>query len=130
MKLSLRLLFFPALLCMLAFAGCSGKDDNPAPSGHKIKYRAEVSSGSSLHTVVYMAASGQSTTLSNLTGTTWESAEFNMPASTGAVSIAGVGTAANASATIKVQIFVDGVMKKESTATGQTSFGASTTFYF
>src|SRR5687767_14448557 len=123
MKLSLRLLFFPALLCMLAFAGCSGKDDNPAPSGHKIKYKVEVSSGSTIHTVIYMAASGENTTLANLSVPTWESAEFNMPASTGAVSIAAVGTAANASATIKVQIFVDGVMKKESSATGQTSFG-------
>jgi hypothetical protein len=130
MKFSLKLLLFPTLLCMLAFAGCSGKGDNPAPTGHKIKYKVDVSSGSTIHTVIYLAASGENTTLSNLSVATWESAEINMPANTGAVSLAAVGTAANASATIKVQIFVDGVMKKESTATGQTSFGTSTTFYF
>jgi hypothetical protein len=130
MKLSLRLLLFPALLCMLVFAGCSGKGDNPKPTSHKIKYRAEVSSGSTIHTVVYLAASGENTTLSNLNVPTWESQEFNLPASTGAVSLAVVGTSANASATMKVQIIVDGVVKKESTATGGTSFGASATFYF
>lgn len=117
------------MLLSLIFAGCS-KDDKPAKSGHRIKYKVTVSAGSTINTVIYLAASGQNTTISSLSVATWESAEFDMPASTGAVSLAAVGTAANASATMKVEIIVDGVSKKESTATGQTSFGASTTFYF
>lgn len=130
MKLSLRLLLFPALVCMLAFAGCSGKGDNPKPSSHRIKYKAEVSSGSKINTVIYLAASGENTTISNLSVGTWESEEFNLPANTGAVSFGAVGTAANANATIKVQIIVDGTVKKESTATGAASFGTNATFYF
>lgn len=130
MKLSLRLLLFPALVCMLAFAGCSGKDGDPKPTGHKIKYRAEVSSGSTITTVVYIAASGENTTISNLNVGTWESAEVNMPASTAAVSFGAVGTAAGANATMKVQIIVDGKVAKESTATGGAVLSASTTYYF
>ncbi|SIO50023.1 hypothetical protein [Chitinophaga niabensis] len=129
MKLSLRLLLFPALLCMLAFAGCSGKGDDPKPTGHRIKYRAEVSSGSTIHTVIYIAASGENTTISNLSVGTWESQEFNMPASTAAVSFGALGNPANASANMKVQIIVDGVVKKESTSTGGV-LNASATFYF
>ncbi|MRG48902.1 hypothetical protein GFS24_27575 [Chitinophaga sp. SYP-B3965] len=130
MKFSLKLLLFPALLCMLVFAGCSGKGDNPTPTGHRIKYKAEVSSGSVINLVMYIAASGENTTISNLSVGTWESAEFDLPASTRAVSFGATGTAGSANATIKVQIFVDGVMKKESTATGAASFGANTTFFF
>ena len=129
MKLSLRLLLLPALLCMLVFAGCSGKGDDPKPTGHKIKYRAEVSSGSTIHTVLYIAASGENTTISNLSTATWESQEFNMPASTAAVSFGALGTPANASASMKVQIIVDGVVKKESTSSGGI-LNASATFYF
>ena len=129
MKFSLRLLLFPALLCMLAFAGCSGKGDDPKPTGHKIKYKAEVSSGSTIHTVIYIAASGENTTIANLSVGTWESAEFNMPASTAAVSFGALGTPANGSASMKVQIIVDGVVKKESTSSGGL-LNASTTFYF
>lgn len=130
MKLSLKLLLFPALLCMLAFAGCSGKGDDPKPTSHKIKYRAEVNSGSAITTVVYIAANGQETTVSNLSVGTWESQEVNMPASTLAVSFGAVGTAAAAGGNMKVQIIVDGVVKKESTATGGPALSASATFYF
>lgn len=129
MKSSLKLFILPVLLFSLIFAGCS-KDDKPGKSGHKIKYKVTVSAGSTINTVMYMAASGQNTTVSSLSVATWESAEFDMPASTGSVSLSGVGTAANASSTLKVEIIVDGVSKKESTATGQTSFGASTTYFF
>lgn len=129
MKLSLKLLFLPALLFALVFAGCSGKDDNPAPSGHKIQYKAEVSSGSTISSVIYFTASGN-TTVSSLAVTKWESAVLDLPASAGHATVAVVGVGANAQATMKVQVWVDGVMKKESTATGQTSFGASASFTF
>jgi hypothetical protein len=130
MKLSLKLLLFPALVCMLAFAGCSGKGDNPKPSGHKIKYKAVASSGSKINTVIYIAASGENTTISNLSVGTWESEEFNLPASTAAVSFGAAGTGADANATLKVQIIVDGAVAKESTSTGAIPFNTSATFYF
>lgn len=129
MKLSMKLLILPALFFATIFTGCS-KDNSPAKTGHRIKYKVTASAGSTVNTVVYIAGNGQSTTLSGLSVPTWESAEFDLPASTGSVSLVATGTAANATSTLKVEIYVDGVSKRESTATGPVSFGTSTTFIF
>jgi hypothetical protein len=59
------------------------------------------------------------TTATSLSGTTWTSPEITVPA--GAV-IANAGidaTGGDASATLKVQIYVDGSLKKEGTSSGE-----------
>lgn len=115
---AVMILTFAAIL-----GGCSKKND-PKPSGtaHKIVVKAEVSSGSNLHSASY-GTENTGTPVTGLSGTTWTSPEFTVPAGTAYVRGVAVGEGPNAAATIKVQVFVDGVMKKEATGSG-TSLSA------
>ena len=119
------------LTLMLAstFAGCSKDDDNkPASKSHKVIFKATASTGSNISVAVYAYDSNQ-TTATSLTGTTWTSPEITVPAGTVVATAAVSATGANASSSLKVQIFVDGELKKEGTSTGQI-LSASVTYGF
>lgn len=58
------------------------------------------------------------TSVSSLGGTTWTSPEITAPANATVASVVLNGMGANASSTLKVQVYVDGVLKKEGTGAG------------
>ncbi|SFN31952.1 hypothetical protein SAMN05428949_2404 [Chitinophaga sp. YR627] len=110
---------FLALLLSLVFVACSKDDDNkPSSSSHKVYFKAVASAGSSISVAVW-GYDGKVTTASSLSGTTWTSPEFEVPGGTIVANAAVSATGVNASSTLKVQVFVDGVMKEEGSSSGE-----------
>ena len=113
-------------------SSCSDDDDdNPANGAgetHKVVFKAIASSGSNIDVAVY-GIDGNPTTASSLSGTTWSSPEVTAEkgAYTANVAVNAIGT--GASSTLKVQIWVDGELKKEGTSSGQY-LSASTSYTF
>lgn len=111
------------------FTGCSKDDDGKPSSGsHKVTFKATASAGSSISGAAY-GYDNQQTVATSLSGTTWTSPEINVPAGTVLVTAAVTGTGVDASSSLKVQVFVDGELKKEGTSTGRT-LSASATYAF
>lgn len=119
-----------ATTVLLGFAtSCSSDDDQPNPAtSHKIVFKAQASSGSDINIAVY-GIDGSATTATSLTGTTWTSPEITAPAGTLTANVGVNAVGANASSTLKVQIYVDGELKKEGTSSGQT-LSASANYNF
>ncbi len=110
------------------FTGCSKDDDKPSSSSHKVTFKAIASTGSNIEIAVYGYDSNP-TTVTSLTGTTWSSPEITVPAGSIVATAAVSATGVNASSSLKVQIFVDGELKKEGTSTGEI-LSASATYSF
>lgn len=94
----------------------------------KIVFKAEGSSGVNISKAVY-GIDGNPITVTGLSGTTWTSPEI---AAEGVVYNSNVvvnATGVDAASTLKVQIWVDGVLKKESVSSGLT-LSASTSYTF
>lgn len=114
---------FLLALSAFTFTGCSkddGEDSNGGGStgnSHKLVFKAEASSGSTIDQGVYGYDSSL-TTVSSLNTTTWTSPEVTAPNNARVASFVVNARGANASSTLKLQVFVDGVLKKESTSTG------------
>lgn len=112
---------------------CSNDDDddgnpNGAGKSHKVVFKAIASSGSDINVAVY-GIDGNPTTASSLSGTTWSSPEVTSEAGAYNANVAVSAMGADASSTLKVQIWVDGELKKEGTSSGQIlSASASYTF--
>ncbi|MFD2886576.1 C40 family peptidase [Chitinophaga cymbidii] len=117
------------MLFTMIFSACSKDKDKPSGGNHKVVFKAVGSAGTSISTVVYVDGGGENVTKTDLSGSTWESGELTFSSSVQAISFGVQATGPNASATMKVQIFVDGVMKKESSGTG-TILVPSATYYF
>ncbi len=113
-------------------ASCSKDNDdnnvNGAGKSHKVVFKAIASSGSNIDVAVY-GIDGNPTTASSLSGSTWSSPEITSEpgAYTANAAVNAIGT--DASATLKVQIWVDGELKKEGTSSGQY-LSASTSYTF
>ncbi len=106
------------VLTVIFFVGCSKDKKGTSPStSHKLVFKAEASAGSSLNMAVY-GYDATLTTASSLSGTTWTSPEITAPAGSTVASIAVNAMGANASSTLKVQVYVNGVLKKEGTSSG------------
>lgn len=102
-----------ATLITISIFGCSkDKDDKPSATSHKIVFKAEASSGSTLQLVVF-GYDNTLTTASSLGGTTWTSPEITAPANATVASVVLNAIGANAASTLKVQVYVDGVLKKK-----------------
>jgi len=137
-KMKLKQVFkgtFLMLAAALIFgfvSSCSDDDDdnpvNGAGETHKVVFKAIASSGSNIDVAVY-GIDGNPTTASSLSGTTWSSPEVTAEkgAYTANVAVNAIGT--GASSTLKVQIWVDGELKKEGTSSGQY-LSASTSYTF
>ena len=125
-------LMLAAALIFGFVSSCSDDDaDNPvngAGETHKVVFKAIASSGSNIDVAVY-GIDGNPTTASSLSGTTWSSPEVTAEkgAYTANVAVNAIGT--GASSTLKVQIWVDGELKKEGTSSGQY-LSASTSYTF
>lgn len=114
-------------------SSCNNDDDDNNGGGgsgksHKVVFKAQVSPGSSISGAAY-GYDASNTQQTGLSGTSWSSPEFTAPA--GAVMVNGgvVGTGVNASSTVKVQVYIDGELKKEATGSG-TSLSATVSYSF
>lgn len=116
---------------LLGFStSCSKDDDDDTPAGkaHKVVFKATASAGSNIDVAVY-GYDSTITTASSLSGTTWTSPEITSPAGAYNVNVGVNATGASSSSTLKVQIYVDGELKKEGTSSGQIlSASANYTF--
>ncbi|WP_288376463.1 hypothetical protein [uncultured Chryseobacterium sp.] len=113
-------------------ASCSKDNDdnnvNGAGKSHKVVFKAIASSGSNIDVAVY-GIDGNPTTASSLSGSTWSSPEITSEPGAYSANVAVSAVGPGASATLKVQIWVDGELKKEGTSSGQyLSASASYTF--
>lgn len=111
---------------------CSNDDDDDNVPGtnktHKVVFKAEASAGSNIEIAVY-GIDGNPTTATSLSGTTWSSPEITTEAGAMSANVAINAVGASTSSTLKVQIWVDGELKKEGTSSGQyLSASASHTF--
>lgn len=137
MKMSqlLRGAFFVLLTTMLigAVASCSKDDDddnnvNGSKKSHKVVFKAIASSGSNIEAAVY-GIDGNPTTATSLSGSTWTSPEVTSEAGAYNANVVVNALGVNASSNLKVQIWVDGELKKEGTSTGQI-LSASASYVF
>ncbi|SFN23764.1 hypothetical protein SAMN05421594_1737 [Chryseobacterium oleae] len=101
-------------------ASCKGDDDDdtPARKSHKVVFKAIASAGSNIKTAVY-GYDSTNTTATSLSGTTWTSPEITSPAGAINVNVGVNATGSSSASTLKVQIFVDGELKKEGTSSGE-----------
>lgn len=137
-KMKLKQVFkgtFLMLAAALIFgfvSSCSDDDDDNPVNGsgetHKVVFKAIASSGSNIDVAVY-GIDGNPTTASSLSGTAWSSPEVTAEKGAYTANVAVNAIGAGASSTLKVQIWVDGELKKEGTSSGQY-LSASTSYTF
>jgi hypothetical protein len=119
----IAVVFLPLLLIGLfaVVTSCHGDEERYEVS-HKIMYKAEVSAGSNLKMVEWTGHFDPPTSVSGTTWTTETTETMRLRVGeivNDPVFINAYATGANSSSTLKVQIYVDGVLKKEVTTTGQ-----------
>jgi len=106
---------------------CNNDDDNTPAVTHKIVYKAEASAGTNITSAGYLDTPGGAVVFSQgVFGTTWVSPEtiktLGVPKGSTVKQSAYAqvkATGVNASSTLKVQIYVDGVLTKEVTGKGE-----------
>ncbi|ALR30560.1 hypothetical protein ATE47_08475 [Chryseobacterium sp. IHB B 17019] len=123
-----------ALLAGTVFAtvlSCS-HDDEPAPRiNHKILVKAEASTGSNITGGKHSFYADEEYENFTASGEKWtkEVTTIGTQGYDGAVRVVVNATGANASSTLKLQIYVDGTLKNESVVTGQSLQAGLTTIY-
>ncbi len=124
-----KLLSMALILSLTVLFSCK-KDNDDSPSGsHKVVFKAIGSTGVGISTAVYTDGSGKNESFTSLTGSTWTSAEYTIPASAMVVSFGANGAGPDASSTLVTEIWVDGVKKAEGKSTG-TILSSSATYSF
>jgi len=125
----LKKILFPVLMVATLFTACKKDDDDkPSRTSHKVVFKAIGSSGVTLSHGLY-GWDQSITTLSNLTGNTWTSPEVTSPAEAINLNVLINAQATSSSATLKVQIFVDGQLKSEGNSAGSV-LSASANYKF
>ena len=124
---------FVALITVMVFSFVEScrKDDNDSSEDvktQKIVFKAEASPGVNITKAVY-GIDGNPITVTGLNGTTWTSPEINAEGVVYNSNVVVNATGVDASSTLKVQIFVDGELKKEGISSGQT-LSASAAYSF
>ncbi|AZB30381.1 MULTISPECIES: hypothetical protein [Chryseobacterium] len=94
----------------------------------KVVFKAEGSSGVNISKAVY-GIDGNPITVTGLSGTTWTSPELTAEGVVYNSNVVVNATGVDAASTLKVQIWVDGQLKKESVSSGLT-LSASTSYTF
>ncbi|WP_370030973.1 hypothetical protein [Flavobacterium sp. 28YEA47A] len=107
-------------MIVLAFTGCSkddgGSDTTPIAGTHKLVLKAQTS-GSTIHHLLY-GYDDEMTSVSGISETSWTSPEIALPENASVANFTANAVGADDASTLKVQIFVDGVLKKEEVGTG------------
>lgn len=115
---------------ILSFVESCRKDDDVSEDvkTQKIIFKAEGSSGVNISKAVY-GIDGNPITVNGLSGTTWSSPELTAEGVVYNTNVVVNATGVDAASTLKVQIWVDGQLKKESVSSGMT-LSASTSYSF
>lgn len=104
-------------------------DDNSEDiKTQKVVFKAEGSSGVNINKAVY-GIDGNPITVTGLSGATWTSPEVTAEGIVYNTNVVVNATGVDAASTLKVQIWVDGQLKKESVSSGMT-LSASTSYTF
>lgn len=124
------MLLLPLLALSIGMSACGGKDDDPAPgrTAKKVQFKATGSAGVQIKMVVY-GYDTQVTTASDINSNTWQSPVLDVPASAmgGSCTVGAVGP--NAGSTLKVEMYINGDLKKTGTSSG-TALSAGTQIVF
>lgn len=109
---------------------CRKDDDNTSEDikTQKVVFKAEGSSGVNISKAVY-GIDGNPITVNGLSGATWTSPELTAEGVVYNTNVVVNATGVDATSTLKVQIWVDGQLKKESVSSGMT-LSASTSYTF
>ena len=116
---------------VLSFVESCRKDDDDASEDiktQKVVFKAEGSSGVNISKAVY-GIDGNPITVNGLSGATWTSPELTAEGVIYNTNVVVNATGVDAASTLKVQIWVDGQLKKESVSSGMT-LSASTSYTF
>ena len=116
---------------VLSFVESCRKDDDDASEDiktQKVVFKAEGSSGVNISKAVY-GIDGNPITVNGLSGATWTSPEVTAEGVVYNTNVVVNATGVDAASTLKVQIWVDGQLKKESVSSGMT-LSASTSYSF
>lgn len=110
------LLLTVAILISSAFISCSKNKDSEVT--YKVKYKVTGSAGVKISSLVYATdGTGGMNTITDMNKQTFESEELTF-AKKGYATMSLNARGPDASSTIKAQIFINGELAKESTATG------------
>ncbi|WP_175622159.1 hypothetical protein [Chryseobacterium schmidteae] len=116
---------------VLSFVESCRKDDDDTSEDiktQKVVFKAEGSSGVNISKAVY-GIDGNPITVNGLSGMTWTSPELTAEGVVYNTNVVVNATGVDAASTLKVQIWVDGQLKKESVSSGMT-LSASTSYSF
>lgn len=116
---------------VLSFVESCRKDDDDTSEDiktQKVVFKAEGSSGVNISKAVY-GIDGNPITVTGLSGATWTSPELTAEGVVYNTNVVVNATGVDAASTLKVQIWVDGQLKKESVSSGMT-LSASTSYTF
>lgn len=116
---------------VLSFVESCRKDNDDTSEDiktQKVVFKAEGSSGVNISKAVY-GIDGNPITVNGLSGATWTSPELTAEGVVYNSNVVVNATGVDAASTLKVQIWVDGQLKKESVSSGMT-LSASTSYTF
>jgi len=115
---NLNKMFGVALLSWVVFSNCSkDKKDEPSSGDQKIVFKVESSANSPINMVVF-GFDGTLTTVSAVNSESWTSAEMTAPGTAHVATVSANARGAGSSSTLKVEIYVNGMLKKEATSNG------------
>lgn len=103
----------------LLFACKKDKNDAPSKGTHKVVFKAIGSTGAKINTAVYTDGSGKNESFTSLDTQNWTSTEYTIPSSANTVNFGANGIGADASSTLVVEIWIDGVKAAEGKSTGK-----------
>nr|WP_068889181.1 hypothetical protein [Pedobacter panaciterrae] len=121
MKRFTKFLSLALVLGLTLLISCSkDKDKDNTPSGsHKVVFKAIGSTGVVINTALYVDGSGKTEQFTSLSGQTWTSTEYTIPASSIAVNFGAQALGPDANSTLTVEIWVDGTKKADGKGTGK-----------
>ncbi|GAA0530496.1 hypothetical protein [Chitinophaga japonensis] len=127
-----KLFIVISLITTILTVSCSKDNDEPdggTPTTHKVVFKAEVSPGGDIVTAAY-GIDSDAHTATNLSGATWSSPELTAPAGAINANIVINATGSSDAAILKVQIYVDDVLKKEESSTPGSILSVTTGYRF
>lgn len=113
-KLLKSLLF--VLLLTVTLSGCSNDDGNSS-NERKVTFKVIGTNGANITTIVY-ALDSETFPVLNVNSSNWTSEEITLPADVNNLSLSGNAIGSSASSSIRLEILVNGQVKKQQSASG------------